>query len=271
MQNNYNNQQWGNNPYPQYPPPAAPYQPVRNPGSIDLLLAIKYGFRAVFEKPLVWIGGCALALLLAILSVVIIAVLIAATASSNQAILFGIFVICVIAIAVTLLLPSVFFVLALFQIDQVPVTSQNFKERGNYWASVAACFLTSILTGLLGLPSSAASYAAEYTVLPESVTLILSLFSPISYIATLVISAMLIFAGFFPIDTNNRGVDAIKASWQVSVKAFWSVIGLCVLLYVINIAAALMCGIGLIITLPASVLAVAHAYRQGTDGNFAPY
>lgn len=271
MQNNYHNEQWGYNPYPQYPPPVAPYQPVRNPGSIDLLLAIKYGFRAVFEKPLAWIGGCALALLLTGLSIAIITFSVAAAASNDQVILFGVFLICVVLLAITLLLPPVFFVLALFQIDQVPFTFQIFKERGNYWASVAACFLVFMLTFLISLPSSIASYVVEYTSIPEPATLVLLLISPISYIVTLVFSAMLVFAGFFPIDTNNRGIDAIKASWRVSLRAFWSVIGLCALLYVINIAAIFMCGIGLIITLPATALALAHAYRQSTDGNFTPH
>lgn len=271
MQNNYNNEQWGNNPYPQYPPSATPYQPVRNPGSIDLVLAIKYGFRAVFEKPLAWIGGCALALILTILSVLIIAVSVVSSSANDQVMLVGLLLILIVALAITFLIPSASFVLALFQIDQVPFTFQNFKERGNYWASVAACVLASILIGLIGLPGSIANYMVEYTPLPASIVFILSLFSLINYIAILVLSAMLVFAGFFPIDTDNRGIDAVKASWRISVNAFWSIIGLSVLLYIINMAALFMCGIGLFITLPATALALAHAYRQGTNGNFPPH
>lgn len=266
MQNNYNHEQWS--PYPQYPAQPTPYQPIRKPGSIDVLAAIKYGFSAVFERPLAWIGGHALAgaaFLLATGMIVVATILLGVVRQPDEPGIVAVAVIVAFALVPSVAIPPVFYILALLHIDQLPFNFQNFKERGNYWDSVVAVFLSSLLIILLELPVNFAERVVEKGLVSDPTAYLLTLFILVGYLASLVLYATLIFTGFFPIDTDKRGFEAVKASFKLSKKSFWSVLALAISLYIINIVGFLMCGIGLLITLPASTLAVAHAYRQATD------
>ena len=70
------------------------------------------------------------------------------------------------------------------------------------------------------------------------------------------------FTYYFALDKQLSAVDAIKASWSVVAKNFGSVLGLLVLLFLLNIAGAIVIGIGLFVTVPVSFVATAYAYRR---------
>lgn len=70
------------------------------------------------------------------------------------------------------------------------------------------------------------------------------------------------FTLFFVIDKQVGAVDGIKASFSFVKDNFGPIILLELLLLVINVVAALCFGIGLIITVPLSVIAQAYAYRK---------
>jgi len=70
------------------------------------------------------------------------------------------------------------------------------------------------------------------------------------------------FAGYAVIDSRDGdAVGAIKRSFEIVKGNFWAVLGLMLLLGLINVAAFLLCGIGLLFTYPMSLVAIAYAYR----------
>ncbi|KZM35299.1 hypothetical protein [Oerskovia enterophila] len=77
--------------------------------------------------------------------------------------------------------------------------------------------------------------------------------------------AVLLFSAFvyyFTLDKEQDAITAIKSSWSLVAKNFGSVFLLLLALFGINIVGALVCLIGLLVTLPLSYIAVAYAYRR---------
>ncbi|CAB4856879.1 MAG: hypothetical protein F2782_00990 [Actinobacteria bacterium] len=78
----------------------------------------------------------------------------------------------------------------------------------------------------------------------------------------LIAAVLFAFAGYAVIDTRDGdAVGAIKRSFEIVKGNFGAVLGLIVLLMLINIAGAMLCGIGLLFTYPMTSVAIAYAYR----------
>jgi uncharacterized membrane protein len=70
------------------------------------------------------------------------------------------------------------------------------------------------------------------------------------------------FFGYVIVDRNEQSpVEALKISQQIVSPKFWPVLGLLVVLYLINIVGAILCGVGLLFTLPITLVAHAYAYK----------
>ncbi|MEK8228578.1 hypothetical protein NKG05_25020 [Oerskovia sp. M15] len=77
--------------------------------------------------------------------------------------------------------------------------------------------------------------------------------------------AVLLFSAFvyyFTLDKQQDAITAIKSSWSLVAKNFGSVFLLLLALFGINIVGALLCFVGLLVTIPLSYIAVAYAYRR---------
>ncbi|NLE82641.1 MAG: hypothetical protein GX610_24315 [Rhodococcus sp.] len=74
----------------------------------------------------------------------------------------------------------------------------------------------------------------------------------------------------FIIDRNQDAITAIKSS----IKAISSNVGTLLLLALavvgLNIVGALLCGLGLLVSLPVTIIASTYAYRVTTGGSVAP-
>ena len=78
----------------------------------------------------------------------------------------------------------------------------------------------------------------------------------------LIAAVLFAFAGYVVIDTRDGdAVGAIKRSFEIVKGNFGAVLGLFVLLMLINLVGAMLCGIGLLFTYPMSSVAFAYAYR----------
>ncbi len=64
-------------------------------------------------------------------------------------------------------------------------------------------------------------------------------------------------------------IAAMKRSYELASANVGSLLGLAVLCIVINIAGALLCGIGLLVSLPVTAIATAFAWRVLTHGVIA--
>ena len=79
--------------------------------------------------------------------------------------------------------------------------------------------------------------------------------------------------GFFPyliIDRDMGPIDALKESWHISKGNKWQLFLLALATLGLNFVGFILLVVGLLVTMPVTMLAVTHAYRTlagRTDGN----
>jgi uncharacterized membrane protein len=78
----------------------------------------------------------------------------------------------------------------------------------------------------------------------------------------IIFSVRLQLYGWAIVDRELGPFNSISESWEITRGAFWKLIGLWFVLAGINILGLLAIGIGLLITIPMSIVASAHVYRQ---------
>ena len=76
----------------------------------------------------------------------------------------------------------------------------------------------------------------------------------------------LTFQLWYAADNNGSFGHAMGAGFKAGASNYLRILGFVVLLALINIVGAALLGIGLIVTLPGTMLASAHAYRQISGG-----
>lgn len=78
----------------------------------------------------------------------------------------------------------------------------------------------------------------------------------------IIFSIKLQFVGYFIVDKKMDAVDSIKASWEITKGVKWNLFLLGILLGLINVLGFLCLLIGLVITVPLSMVAEAYVYRK---------
>jgi hypothetical protein len=88
-----------------------------------------------------------------------------------------------------------------------------------------------------------------------------------SFIVSLAISALIMFGLFLIADKNMDFWPASKESIEMIKPCFWPMMGLVILASVIGSIGLVLCGIGIIVTMPITYCILAVAYRDITSGN----
>lgn len=78
------------------------------------------------------------------------------------------------------------------------------------------------------------------------------------------------FYGYFVLDRGMAPVDAIKASFELVSGNAGSVFVLLLLAWLLGLAGAIACGIGLLVTIPMAWIMIAYAYRSLNNEPIAP-
>ena len=102
------------------------------------------------------------------------------------------------------------------------------------------------------------------------VGLVTILLLPVTFIVTLVLSFFIQFFGYAILDENKSAFEGISRSFEVVRSNFGELLLLWLAAVGINIVGALLCGIGLLVTLPLTAIAWAYAWRRVTNGMVAP-
>lgn len=74
----------------------------------------------------------------------------------------------------------------------------------------------------------------------------------------------------FVIDQEKDAIAAIKASFEVISQNVGPLALLAIVLGLLNVVGALLCGVGLLVTIPVTEIASTYAYRVATRGRVAP-
>jgi hypothetical protein len=86
----------------------------------------------------------------------------------------------------------------------------------------------------------------------------------------LILGAMLGFWSFACVEQDLDGVSALRRSWELTRSNVGPTILFGLAYLGINIVGAILCGIGLLVTIPLSYVAAAHFYRQLSGMPVAP-
>jgi hypothetical protein len=86
----------------------------------------------------------------------------------------------------------------------------------------------------------------------------------------LIAAFLLAFTSFAVLDRHEDPIGALKTSYRLTSGNVGEVLVLFLVLIALNFIGALLCGLGLFVTLPLSVIATAYAWRWFTNGPIAP-
>jgi uncharacterized membrane protein len=86
----------------------------------------------------------------------------------------------------------------------------------------------------------------------------------------LILAFLFAFFGYAIVDgKTDEAIESMKMSWNLVTKHVGSLILLFILVILINLVGALLCGIGLLFTYPITAVALAYAWRTISGGRVA--
>jgi uncharacterized membrane protein len=118
-----------------------------------------------------------------------------------------------------------------------------------------------------------------YIVASLLVTLLVGVGLLLCFIPGLIAGFLLQFYGYAIIDRRvdastvapqSDPIGAMRASFEITSKNVGSLIVLAILSFLLNLAGLLLCGVGLLVTIPVTAIAIAYAWRFFTRGVIAP-
>jgi uncharacterized membrane protein len=247
----------GNYPPPpgNYPPPPGNYPPPPGgnfgggfgPGPAQLSVgdAISYGWRKFSQNPGVWIVAMVVAFIIQALLNGIFNGFDYSVSFEDGASTFGIWSIIgsLVTAVVGYLIQAAFVRGALSEIDGQKPAFGTFLQVG----AVSAVIVAGLLVGI------ATTIGLFLCIIPG-----------------LVVAFLTWWTMQFVVDRNQDAITAIKSSFNAIKSNVGTLLLLALALVGINIVGALLCGLGLLVTVPVSIIASTYAYRITTGGPVAP-
>lgn len=86
--------------------------------------------------------------------------------------------------------------------------------------------------------------------------------SLLCYLPGIILAYLSMFTMYFVIDKGMSPVDAIKASFSLTTSRLGETLVFAILAYLVTFAGALLCGVGLIASVPIATIATAYTYRR---------
>ncbi|OJI06355.1 hypothetical protein BK004_04295 [bacterium CG10_46_32] len=108
-----------------------------------------------------------------------------------------------------------------------------------------------------------ALYLFVFTVLPKFLFFLLILVgTPFLFVFGIIYAVRLQFAPYLVIDKNLGPLIAIKESWNITRGMFWDLVVLALILLAINLLGIVALGVGLLWSIPTSLLVFGFVYRK---------
>ncbi len=130
-----------------------------------------------------------------------------------------------------------------------------------FWIPSIICY-TLIVVSLLAQGTAAQDGNFSIASVPPVLGILVLVFSLLALIPTIYLSTSYIFTVPLIIGKKMQAWSAMEASRKLITKQWWSFFGFSVVLGLINLAGALLCGLGLLLTVPLTICAVAAAYTH---------
>jgi hypothetical protein len=165
-----------------------------------------------------------------------------------------------------------FIIVALKKIKQQPTEFSDFFKgfQNKYFLSIfLSALVISIFTGLCSIPGQAVNYIAIFSSIgsensnPNFVLQIISwVLSVIGSIAGACITAFYCFSLPFIVERKMSFWAAMESSRKLVQREWIGIFLLLIVLTLINFAGAIVCGLGLVVTVPLSSCVIAAAYAN---------
>jgi hypothetical protein len=245
----------GNYPPPpgNYPPPPGSYPPPpgggfgggAGPAQLNVGDAISYGWRKFSQNPGVWIIVMLVAIVIQALLNWIFNGFDFSVSLDDGASGFGVWSILgsFVTAVVGYLIQAAFVRGALSEVDGQKPAFGTFLQVG----AVGAVILAGLLVGI------ATTVGLFLCIIPG-----------------LVVAFLTWWTMQFVVDRNQDAITAIKSSFNAIKSNAGTLLLLALALVGINIVGALLCGLGLFVSVPVAIIASTYAYRITTGGPVAP-
>ena len=247
---------------------------VRDRG-LDTMQAIKYGFKATFARPVLWLVGTVI-FFLALTGASFMSVFDPNYLTDSSGFGLGEFALVVqlvVTIACWLVMPLIIF-LAIKQVDGYRLSLSQVMEGARWGRGLATSILVGLIVGIPTLLVFIALTGTSFVRLVDSDPAAYGddFFALFFFIvgAALLVSVLAMFLGLFfqtathyAVEDRAGIMDSIKSGAADVKRNYWPFLGLTLLWALINMAGAFMTfGLAYIVLLPASLNSVAFAYRQ---------
>ena len=253
---------------------AAPYgaggrRLVQGDGKVRAVESISYGFRTVFASPAAWIVG---SLIVGVICTAVFTVgtfmtmsTMAAsgafdpeTATTSPSAAGGfnplamiLFLLLMVAVQVT------FATAALRAADGAKITLGDFFGNPNLGKTIVFALIVNLVTG--GIPYLIPMLYGSDTGFAMIVQMLINL-------ALLFLAPLYMLMYLFVLDQGASFGDAVNRGFQAGSRNYLSLLGFSLLWGLIVLVSAIPLGLGLLITMPAYMAALAYVFRQASGG-----
>lgn len=217
----------------------ASYPHQNNSAGFPIGDAFSWGWNKFKDNAGAFIGGMVIYGLILLIVTIIMSVVLGASAASGDGGLMalgfgGLILFSLVVGALALAAGALFAKVALKVAAGQKLTLADFFDFSNLGQAIIVSLLIAVANGLLAWTG----------------------------IAGIIISFFTIFALYFALDKNMGAIDAIKASATLAMNNFVPTLLLLVFVMLLGFVGALLLGVGLLITTPVSLLAIAWVYKR---------
>ncbi|MGP6172998.1 hypothetical protein [Corynebacterium sp. A21] len=240
-------------------------QLVRGDGRVDIMMAVRFGFKSVFSNALIWILGTVIFffLLVAISSVISLATvdpnnISGATVTGDIAN----FLVSAVSIVFSVLL----YTGALKQVDKPKIKLRDFWEELNFWPTFGVLVIIGVVAGLVGgilvaLTIAPTLMSGEVPGGAEVIGMILGML--VLFLVILLVTPLYSYMAWYAADRREGFLGSIKHGFRDGARNYLKLLAYNVIAGLLMFVGAIVTlGLAIIILAPASLLISAHIYRQ---------
>lgn len=244
---------------------------VAGSGKVDVLLAVRWAFKAVFSNALIWVLGSFLLFVVTVLGFTLLMTVTLGTAGSSAA---GLTAATTVFTAIVTLITMVVAVFiyngALRQVDQAKVGLGDFFRNLNFWPTFAVMLIVGVVTWainrlfsmLFATPARPTDPTAMMEMSPETMAQ-LSGMSMIATLLLLLLQPLHAYMVWYAADQREGIIGAIINGFKDGARNYFRLLAFLIVGSIAMMLAAIVTlGLALVVLMPAWLLIQVHLYRQ---------
>lgn len=240
-------------------------QLVRGDGRVDIMMAVRFGFKSVFSNALLWILGTVI-FFFAVLALSIIIGLVTTDPQNVSEVTVAADIANFLVSLVSLAFSVVLYTGALKQVDKPKIGLRDFREGLNFWPTfgvlavigVVAAVISGILAAVMVGPILLTGDAPTETAIMGMLGGLLLMF-----LVVLLVTPLYTYMPWYAADRREGFLGSIKHGFRDGARNYLKLLAYHVVAgLLMMIAVVITLGLAFIILAPAGLIISAHIYRQ---------